>query len=279
MKRYGFYGGLIFLVAVNALVLAGVRYNRSGMPDATVELTERELILNRTDSENSGVSLRLDWQRHFDRELDWFDRDKLASLGFDCGTPVDAADAVTRYGKALPRKTFVVLEFEGKAWAAWQTREKKKLEDMETKIANGELARSDLAKAQKRFAWELVAASRLFPVDVGNDPKRLREIYPDRQRFIITPARVRLHYRGAVREKGKLMEPVGLRGIIEDVLTDTVQVPRDKQGLLRSLGRRGGYWRPDVYVEGTNEKPAPPRYRVVLSYGRRYEPWVVSVRQ
>jgi hypothetical protein len=278
MKQYGFYGGLIILIAVNAMVMAGVWHNRSGVPDAAVELTERELTLSPIDKENSGVSLRLDWRQYGDRELKWFDRDKLTFVGFDCSTPVGTADAEIRYGKALPRKTFVVLEFEGKAWEAWQALELKKFEDMEAKIIKGEKARNDLAKAKKRFAWELVANSRLFPVDVGNDPKRLRETYSDRSRFIITPARVGLDYHGAVCEKGKIKEPAKLRGIIEEVLTDTVRVQRDKQGLLRPLGMKDGYWRHNVYDEETNEKPKPPRYRALLNYGRRYEPWVVTVR-
>ena len=265
------------MIAVNALVLTGVWYNRSGMPDAAVELTERELILNRIDKENSGVSLHLDWRQYDDRELDWFGRVKLASLGFDCSTPAGAADAEMRYGKALPRKSYVVLEFEGKAWETWQSREVKRFEEMEAKIARGELARKELINAKKRFAWELVAASRLFAVDAGNDPKRLRGIYPDRRRFIITPARVRLHYHRAVHDKGKLVETARLSGGIEEVLTDTVQVPREKQGLLRPLGVKDGYWRPNIYVEETNEKPLPPRYKVVLNYGRRHEPWVASV--
>jgi hypothetical protein len=278
MKQYGFYGGLIILIAVNAIVLAGVWHNRSGTPDAAVELTERELTMSPIDKENSGVSLRLDWGGYGYRELKWFDRDKLAFVGFDCSIPVGSADAEIRYGKALSRKTFVVLEFEGKAWEAWQALELKRFEDMEAKIIKGEKARNDLSKAKKQFAWELVADSRLFPVDVGNDPKRLREMYPDRSRFIITPARVRLHYNGAVREYGKLMEPASLKGSIEEVLTDTVRVPRDKQGLLRSLASKDNYWRHNVYDEETNEKPKPPRYKVLLNYGRRYEPWVITVR-
>jgi hypothetical protein len=278
MRRYGLYGGVAILIAVNALVLAGVWCNRSGAPDASLELTSRELTLGRIDRENSGVSLRLDWGEYGDRELEWFDRNKLVSVGFDCGTPVGAADAELRYGKTLPRKTFVVLEFEGKGWEAWRAKEQKKIDEMEAKITKGEKARNDLAKAKKRFAWELVAHSRLFPVDVGNDPKKLRGIYPDRSRFIITPARVRLYYHGAVREKGKITEPAELRGSIEEVLTDTVRVPRDKQGLLRPLGLKVDYWRHNYYDEESDKKPEPPRYRVVVNYGRRYEPWVVTVR-
>jgi len=278
MKRYGLYGGLVLLAIVNLLVLAGVRLNRSGEPDASVELTERELSLNRIEKENSGVSLRLDLQQYGDRESEWFDKKKLTEVGFDCSTPVDAADAGFRYRKALPRKTFVVLEYEGKAWEAWQARESKELEAMEAKISKGEVARKELTEAKKRYAWELVAASRLFPVDVGNDPKKLRVTYPDRHRFIITPAKVRLHFHGTVNEKGKPIEPARLKGSIDDILTDTVQVPRDKQGLLRTLQTKGQSWQRNYYEQEQNEKPMPPRFKAVLNFGQRYEPWVVAVR-
>lgn len=279
MKRYGFYAGLIILIAVNAFVLAGVRYNRSGSPDAAVELTERELPLNYADEENSGMSFHLDWRQYDGRELKWFDRGKLVSLGFDCRIPVDAGGAETRYRKALPRKTFVVLEFEGREWRNWQASEQKDLRETEAKVIKGKETREELDKAKKQFARELATASRLFPVDVGNDPKRLRVAYPDRRHFIITPAKVRLQYHSEVREKGKLVEPAVLSGMIEEVLTDTVQVPREMQSLLRSLKSEDGPRPAIFYLAGSNEKPIPPRYRVVLNYGRRYEPWVASVQR
>lgn len=278
MKRYGFYWGLFLLITVNIVVLAKIGYNRSGTADAVVELTERELPLNSLGRENSGVSFRIDWRQYDGHEMKWFDKDKLAAIGFDCGIPVEARDAERRYIRALPRQTFVVLEYEGKAWQAWQAQQMKKLGEMEAKIISGETAPRDLAKAKKRYAWELVAASRLFSIDVGNDPELLRKTYPDRTRFIITPARVRLRYICAVKENNRLVEPPVLRGIVEDILTDEVQAPRDKQGLLRSLEMNDGHLRPIVYSEDTNTRPKPPRYRVVLNFGQRYEPWVAAVR-
>jgi len=278
VKRHGFYSALFLLLAVNALVLGGIAYNRSGTADANVELTERELPLNPADSENSGMSLRIDWRRYDGHESQWFDRSKLVSIGYDCALPVDAADAERHYAKALSRKTFVVLEYEGKSWETWKAREMRQLGAMEAGIARGETAPKELAKAKKRLELELVTGSRLFAVDAGNDPEKLRKAYPDGRRFIIAAARVRLNYRGAIREKGKPAEPPALRGIIEDVLTDTIQVPRDRQGLLRSLELKDGRSRPNAYSDETSEKPTPPRYRAILSFGRRHEPWVVAVR-
>jgi hypothetical protein len=278
MNRYGLPAAFVLLIIVNAVVLAGVRYNRSGEPDAVVELTERELPLASSGRENSATVLQLDWRRYDEDGAEWFDRRKLTESGFDCRTSPDAPDAELRYGKALPRKTFVVLEFEGPAWEAWQARERKKLEAMEADIATGKAGRKESVKAGKRFAWEQVVGSRLFPVDVGNDPRLLRKRYPDRSRCIITPAVVRLRFRAAQREKGKPEKPAAVCGWIEEVLTDSIQAPRDWRGLLAKVKSGGKPWNSFYFDEEKEEKPPVPRYTVVLKYGKRHEPWVVEVR-
>ena len=55
------------LLLSNVVVLAGVAYNRSGEPLASIELTERELPLrvtyNSTD-DDSGTALSLKWHAH-----------------------------------------------------------------------------------------------------------------------------------------------------------------------------------------------------------------------
>jgi len=56
MKRIGLIAALALIVLTNVIVLATVRHNRSGEPDATVTLTERELRLWSNSKENSAVS-------------------------------------------------------------------------------------------------------------------------------------------------------------------------------------------------------------------------------
>jgi hypothetical protein len=278
MKRYGLPAAFVLLVVVTIMILTGVWYNRSGEPDAVVELTERELPLAWSERANSEMSLRLNWQRYDESGLDWFDRKKLSEIGFDCRTPLTAADAELRYGKALSRKTFVVLEFEGPAWELWQSREKKKLAAMEADVVAGISTRKDLEKARKRFEWELVVASRLFPVDAGNDPFLLRKRHPDRRRCIITPAVVRLRYHAPQHEKGGAAKAAEVTGWIDEILTGTVHVPRERQGLLGTLRSSKQMWQSFYYEEEWEKKPIPPRYTAVLDYGKRFEPWVVAVR-
>lgn len=61
MKRFGLIAGLALILIANVYVLAGVAYNRSGDAAAALELTERELRIQRMKKENTGLFLRLMW--------------------------------------------------------------------------------------------------------------------------------------------------------------------------------------------------------------------------
>ena len=52
---------------------------------------------------------------------------KLESLGYDCSVPLTDASAAQHYGKALPRKAYVVLEYGGKSWDNWFAKQKAEL--------------------------------------------------------------------------------------------------------------------------------------------------------
>ena len=87
MKRRRWILLAVALVIVsNLVVLIGVARNRSGEPEATVRLTERELGFLHHDPESSGMILGFRLNR--DDEADWLDRAKLETLGFDCSLPV-----------------------------------------------------------------------------------------------------------------------------------------------------------------------------------------------
>lgn len=273
MKIQGFRAAMLLLVVINGAVLAGVAGNRSGEPDAVVVLTERELKLSHQEKENSSVALLLNWRHFPDGEPEWFNKEKLEAVGFDCRTPLNGPDATLRYQKVLPRRTYAVLEYEGAAWEAWRVKEEKKIETLVAKVAVGTATRKELAAAQKRSSWYQTSGSRLSPIDVGNDPKKLRQTYPDRSCYIITPAKVRLNFRAP--GNGQPFAPAKLFGTVEQVLTDTIQVPRNKVGSLTTMqaSRRRA-----EYFEGFNEEPHAPRYQVLVKYGKRCEPWVEAVQ-
>lgn len=273
MKRIGLMAALALIVLVNVIVLAGVRYNRSGSPDAEVTLTERELHLWSHSKENSAMSLKLELHPDYDKWSEaspWFDRKKLEEIGFDCSVPFDAKDAALHYNKALPRRTFVVLEYEGKAWQAWLAKQDEHLKELEREVAQGREGKKPLEAERKRVAWLKESGSRLITIDAGNDAAGLRARYPDGTRYIITPAKVRMRLLPA-NTSNKLEKPI-LSGYVDDVLTETIHVPRNRQGVLASL-------KPDsqkFYYGGAREN-FTPRYRVTLKYGRRHEPWITAV--
>ena len=273
MKHFGLMAALALVVVVNVIVLASVRYNRSGEPDAVVTLTERELHLLTNIKENSGVSLKLELQSDHNKWSEvysWFDQKKLEEVGFDCNMPVDAKDASHRYDKELPRRTYAVLEYEGKAWTAWLAGREEQLRVLEAQVAEGREGTKSLDEKRKRSRWEMAAGSRLFAVDVGNDAARLRQQYPDRTKYIITPALVRLRPH-LTADTQKLQKPE-LSGYVSEVLTSTIHVPRDRQGIVASLKPEVNY-----FYYGGQKDNFTPRYRVTLNYGRRYEPWVAGV--
>jgi hypothetical protein len=80
------------------------------------------------------------------------------------------------------------------------------------------------------------------------------------------------------REKCKPEKRSAVYGWIEEVLTDTIQAPLDRRGLLTELKSGGKPWNSFYFDEEKEEKPPAPRYTVVLKYGKRHEPWAVAVR-
>lgn len=269
MRRTGLMAALALIVLVNTIALLDVRYNRSGTADAEVTMTERELHLVSNSKENSGISFKLvlnSGYRGQGEASPWFDRKKLEEIGFDCSTPLTTKDAALHYGRALPRRTYVVLEYEGKAWETRLALNDARLKALELEAAQGAEGEKTLEAERKWFAWEKESGSRLFSIDVGNDAAKLRTRYPDRKRYIITPAKVGLQLLTANR-----YTPV-LSGYVADILTGTIHVPRDRQGLLTSLKSDVQYF----YYDGEKNNFAP-RYKTTLSYGRHYEPRVAEV--
>jgi len=269
MRRHGLASAVILLLGVNVFVLSGVAYNRSGEPDALVQLTERELYPLFWDEarqeENTGISLALKWNRHAGMLRDvgssqntWFDQSKLEAVGFDCSVPAHSGHAEQYYGKALPRRTYAVLEFEGRSWREFAENEREKLTALEEKARDGKFSQQELASAKTQYDIKVTKGSRLFVVDVGNDPAELRSRYPDRHRHIITPASVRLQLitpQMATSKRGGAR----LEGYVNQILIDYLHVPRELHPPLEEAMKQR-------------------QYSVTLRYGKRYEPWITDIR-
>jgi hypothetical protein len=270
--------GLVLTIAVvlvtNAVLLALVARNRAGEPEATIELTERELRLTPGDTDNTGVSLTLSWNAPFDfgvpqaSRYPWFDQAKLESLGFDC-RPALTGEAAERYYRTqaiLSRPAFVVLEYGGQAWQGMLERELAQAE--QRRDASGPQRIDTPESIRKRTDDALARRSRLVAVDAGPDAAALRGRYPDRSRYIVTRGLVGLVYVPKSERAGPR-----LAGTVAAIFPDVVYVPRE----LRTAG--------DVLSTKPDQDDWPntmlkhdPRYRVTLAYGKSLEPWVVKVQ-
>jgi len=260
--------GVVLILASNAVALIGVAYNRSGAPDAVVELSERELSLPHSafsSEENSGLALHLIWRLEKNAQTpypgmlsrssgpaSWFGKNKLAELGFDVSASPAEKDAARRYEKMLPRKAYVVLEFNGPAYQAALHRRQADLADaqaLQTNNPGKTEFEQRLKAAQTQLDNERNESSRLFAVDVGRDKQALRSGYPDPARYLILPGEVRITAFNST-----------LSGYISGLSVNTVNVP-----LAYRAAVTGG------------SGPRPAHYTVRLAFGKRAEPWIMGV--
>jgi hypothetical protein len=248
MRGHGLWWAAALVVATNLGAWGFAVANRSGEPEAVLQLTERELRLPAKDADNTALTLELVFERlqhgpvtgsgrpqHED--AGWFDRARLQAIGFDCRLPVTPENA-RHYRAQPPRTTFAALEFEGVEWQAQIQRAREKDPLLDT---------------------------HLVAIDVDNDSAALRRRHPDRRSVAIVKATAALQF---VSNPG---QPPFLMGRVSGALPGEINVPRE--------------WRPPL--ERYQTAPAPgtwppplrePRYRVTVRWGSRFEPWIEDVQ-
>jgi len=254
----GLAASLALVILVNALILTGVARNRSGPPEARMELTEREcpLLARDDDDEDTGLSLRLTW-RAPDQDLltegtpSWLPRDTLRDLGFDVSVKATDPRAGSLYRHALPRDAFMVLEMDGFAWKRW-------IAAREAVLRRKTPEEYELQRMEK----ERRMGTRLVAVAAGRDAEALRGSYPDRSRYLILPVKVDPYWYSPADQDPALNAHVSLRN-------DDIYAPLPFRPLLERFQPR--YGRP--------LEPDAPRYRLTLAVGSRYEPWVEKVER
>jgi hypothetical protein len=295
MRRYGMSMAISLLIVVNAVVLGGIAYNRSGEPTTTITLTEREIPLSYasySDRENTGLSLRLEWEtvgtspegysspgkRRRNDKKEWFDKAKLESIGFNCSMPLDATGAEDHYQKMLPRKTYVVLEYEGAAWESWLADAREELAESEREAQENGIAQEKLINDREQFDLKYRTHSRLFLIDVANDSNALRRKYADKQRYLVLPAKVRMiFYQPMPFDDDFKEEPPRLQGEVSDILVDTLSVPKAYRPILEKRLRRTQKHSDKYKPEDASERG--PAYEATIHIGKRSEPWIASIRE
>jgi hypothetical protein len=291
MKRYGLISTIALIVLTNIVVLAGVAYNLSGEPDATVQLTERELHLQKswdiTDKEDTGVYLTLKWNmlgyykygwEH--RKDTWLNQQKLDELGFNTDFPLEDKKANRYYSRQLPRQAYVILEFNGDAYQDWLKEARQRIEEIRQEVLEEkkEKKKKNLENDIRNIEKEMVTQSHLFTIDGGLDPKELRKQYPDRSKYIITSAvfDISMHYIPRKKDPPKSPKKPYLSGWVRAISIPQIHVTSDYRSFFISDIKT----HTKTYLP--RDKPLSnlePRYQVTLNYGQRYEPWIADVQK
>lgn len=244
MKRLLILSAGIIILLTQASALISVAQNRRDTRGGTIELTERELHLPRADSESTAIFLELEWDtitapEDRRRAPLWLDATKLSELGFDCHMPMAHAQAAAYYKSLAAMPVFVVLEYEGQAWRN--------------------------APPDRR------QQTRLFAIDAGRQAGKLREQYPDMNRFIIVCALVGLIYQDRSIPDYKLLPQPRLQGRIDRIMPNQIFVPLPYSKTLQGLRGRDN--------ADQNPEERAPRFAATISWGRHHEPWVTAIRR
>jgi hypothetical protein len=241
---------IICLTNLGALTLGAL--NRSGTPDAEVTLTERELRLVR-DRDSTATTLQLMFVQRFDAQGEWLTCPKLEALGVSCAPPPAGSDMGRWYASQPERRAYVVLEYDGPAWAAYRDAEQRRLQEMR---------RIDKAAAPNESDSLLDTYSRLVAIDADSDADTLRRRYSDTSRYVLVDARVSVYGRSAPDGKGA----VRLSGTIGRLSPSAINVPKPYSSIF--AGMSGSSY--------SLSAQRVPRYWVTVRYGRFHEPWVVN---
>jgi hypothetical protein len=132
-----------------------------------------------------------------------------------------------------------------------------------------------LADAEAVLILDRTERSRLFPVDAGTDADALRGRYPDGRRYAVVAGLFR----------PKVVQPEEgtptLGGRVWGLVVSRVHVPwrlrGGFQGFLPEETSDQLFERQQEEARSGWPSPSPPRFRAVLAFGRRHEPWLVSV--
>jgi hypothetical protein len=269
-RRHTLLSGLAMILIINGVALLGVALNRSGAPESTLKLSQRELHppFREINRENSGISLSLVWRvagvekgrnhSSYSGAPDWLDQAKMASLGFE-SSPARGGQDKQQWTEWQPGKeVLLVLEQDGAAYQQVLERTRQDAVEVNTRLA----AQPDTEELQRKakqlqddLRREEQESSRLFAIDAGLDQTELRAKYPDRSRYAIVHAQVRPRSMGGRQGMSA--------GQIESLSIDTINVPHE----LRSI----------FELRATGQPDAGQVFEASVAFGQRLEPWLLGI--
>ena len=273
-RKHFVIAGVALIAATNAVALLGVAYNRSGAPESTLKLTERELRPSWFDGrrENSGLGMQLKWRvlpaaptsawtYRYGGEggqvpAAFLDAAKMAEFGFDTARPDRVRHPTKDPGRELSRGALLVLEFDGLAYQKSLAGVAVEVERL-LKLNNAESTKL----AEEIPIMEAKANSRLFVVDAGRDAAALRAKYPDRTKYAIV--------HGQVRPVGGYQAPAQRHfGYVSGVDAATINVPLEFRPAFAGADQSHDYSLADIAKRA--------RYEAAIAFGQRFEPWLTA---
>jgi hypothetical protein len=276
--------GLALIGLVNAIVLAGVAWNRQQPVDSSLQLSERELgnTYDYWRKDNSSLALRLDYrwpsQADDDRYFPSISAEKMAELGFH--VPGELTEqAVRRYRRQLDRDALLVLELDGPAYqreVALQRAAHVEALRLQKSVPDSKELREAARHASNALEHEQQRASRLLVVDVGLDQQALRARYPDRARYAIIRSIIEVQANSvAIDWMGEGDDPRPdsqrwtwqLGGSADTPGVHSLNLPQRWHALFdMQQGEE-----PDEYSASRK------LFTAEVAFGRRLEPWFVQV--
>jgi len=275
---------IALLLLTNVVVLAGVAYNRSGDPDSSLLLTERELLLpysSYSRQENSGLALGLRWNvirtDMFDKNYRryalssygnpiWLTEQKQRELGVDVDNIKKNKEYENyQYKKINSEEIIVVLEYDGESF-------KKAIKDAEndfkkeqqkiSKNTDNKVLKKQVKTYEQSLAELKNSESRLIAIDAGLDLQTLRAKYKDRSKYLMLRA-----------ELSPYWENTKLLASINQIFISSVHVPLPYSKKINEIVRFGQ--KNNQYIARAKK----PRYQIELKVGKRLEPWIDRVKQ
>ena len=247
----------ILLILTNTVLLMGVYLNRTMEVTSHALFTQRELVKIINNKENNGVSLSLIYRTFKNKDSYsynqpvWLDRVKLITLGFN----TNIHPSSHAYRKKSSKEVFIVLEYDGEAY-------KKTLILAEENFAQKKILynakkydatlKANYEDAKLQLNMERTSKSKLFAIDAGLSYEKLRQMYPNKTKYIIVKGHIQL----VLIEKP---ETEKLFASIQKLSVKAIYLPYKFKHIF--------------FKNDTNQ------YEVEVKYGSRYEPWISSVKK
>jgi hypothetical protein len=235
--------GFAVVLAVCAGTLLAGAYNRSGIPESTLRLSERELELPTGDESgkqsNTPLTLHLLWRVETANQLT--SRASATSIRAAWMTPLRIAQLDIFRSRVQPDllvSTLLLLEFDGPTHA---------------RVVARACDPASPTRDERTCEFEVNKSSRLYVVDAGRTVEELRGRYPDRAHFAIVPGVIKL---SQDLNTGEVV------GYVSSLSVDTVQ---GVEPLRSAIDSATG----EMLWHGLLAKHS---FDAVIAFGRRLEP-------